>query len=204
MVEVWGLTGPSGSGKTTAARLLRHYGCTVLDCDEIARGVTDADLHCKKALCEAFGYDILWQNGRLNRGLLAQRAFRNRANTQRLNAVVAPYILKEVRERMRREMQLGEGVLVLDAPTLIESGLYKDCDCVIVVTAPAPLRLERIMKRDGITRQQALLRMQAQPPDSFYAQYADVLLDGAGEDFLAQIADLTGGGGCSEENLQEN
>ena len=83
-------------------------------------------------------------------------------------------------------------MIVLDAPTLIESGLSSDCHKTIAVLAPVQVRLERIIQRDGLTREQALLRIQAQPQDSFYRSQCDIILDGCSvrSVLFEQISDL--------------
>ncbi len=192
LTKVLGLTGPTGAGKTTISELLAEQGCIILDCDKIARQVTTNHVDCLKDLCYAFGSDILNEEGMLNRTLLAQRAFANKEQTQRLNRITHPWIVKEIRTLMQQYEQQGANVIVLDAPTLIESGLYKDCNKTIAVVAPMPVRLERIMQRDKLTEEQALLRMHAQPQDSFYVSQCDMVLDGrsARSVLSQQIADL--------------
>ena len=103
-----------------------------------------------------FGSDIVNEKGILNRTLLAQRAFADKEQTQKLNRTTHPWIVKEIRTLIQQYEKQGANVIVLDAPTLIESGLSQDCHKTIGVLAPVQVRLKRIIQRDGLTEEQAL------------------------------------------------
>lgn len=174
-----GLTGPSGSGKTTVAKELEKLGCGVVDCDAITREPGVYDDECIRELQAAFGDDIA-ENGSLNRGLLAKRAFSSDHGKQLLNQITHPRILKRVIERIDQELEAGHKLVILDAPTLFESGIDSYCARIMVVNTNFELRLKRIMNRDGISQEQAITRLSAQNPNQFYLSRADHIVSGEG------------------------
>lgn len=195
---VIGLVGPSGAGKSTFGAELGRLGFQVLDCDSFTRSDQVYDGECLTELQAAFGEDVV-RAGVLDRRLLASRAFADGESRARLEAVTLPRIVRAVRDRAEELLGSGRPV-VLDAPTLFESGLDSMCRRIVAVTAPERVRLERILERDGLTEAQALQRLRAQPPMEFYRSRADILVD-TGRDgdpvLLARQAagELKGGGG---------
>ncbi|MCH3971781.1 MAG: dephospho-CoA kinase [Oscillospiraceae bacterium] len=174
---VIGLTGPTGAGKSTWTAAFRALGCAVIDCDALAKTVTESPAVQQKLQGE-FGTDIL-QNGILNRRLLAARAFADAASVQRLNAITHPAIGAEIAREMRLYEKQNVRAVVIDAPLLFEGGLEKLCRVTAAVLAPRQVRLARIEKRDGITPKEAERRMASQHDDAFFRQHADCILDGA-------------------------
>ncbi len=173
---VIGLTGPTGSGKSTFSAMLRESGFFVADADAAARAVVQAGSPVLDELCEAFGADILGSDGTLCRKTLAARAFSSPENVRRLNALTHPAIERTLFAQIAAHPEARGAVI--DAAALIESGISEKCDLIAVVLAPGEERLRRIMLRDGLTEAQARQRMQAQPPDAFYLEKADVVLRG--------------------------
>lgn len=169
-IRVIGLTGPTGAGKSTVAEIWRQLGLPIIDCDALARQVTQPGSPCIEALAAAFGEDIRRPDGTLDRALLAQRAFAAPEQTARLNAITHPAILSLIRQRLEDAADNGYGTAVLDAPTLFEAGADALCDTVVAVLAPGEQRLARIQTRDGLTAEQAQRRAAAQQPDEFYAR----------------------------------
>lgn len=172
-----GLTGPTGSGKSTAAAVARELGFFTIDADKVAHQVTNQNKNCKAALVAEFG-DVLDENGALNRKKLAAAAFKNRESTERLNQITLPFIMEEIKGIIKRS---GDKIL-LDAPTLFEAGANTLCHKVIGVLAPTDTRLSRIMNRDAISKEAALLRINAGKNDEFYRSRCDkILVNGASE-----------------------
>ena len=164
MSFVIGLTGPTGAGKSSVTAVAEDLGFKVVDCDNLARVAVEKGSDGLSAVVAAFGEDILNSDGTLNRAALAQKAFSTPENTERLNATLLPYINELVIGEMTTEKVL------LDAPTLFESGADSLCDEVIVVVSDLKTRLSRIMARDNIDETAAMLRINAGKPDEFYIE----------------------------------
>lgn len=175
--RVIGLTGQTGAGKSTVAGMLESLGCRIINADAVAREATAKGSECLKRLAEYFGNDIIDSNGNCVRKLLAQRAFSSRENTEILNSITHPMIIGRISEYI--EMCGEDENVVIDAPQLFESGCDKLCDKVIAVTAPKDVRLQRIIMRDDISEQYALLRINAQHDEEYYTSRADFVIDGS-------------------------
>lgn len=168
-----GLTGPTGAGKSTVAAAFASLGCEVIDCDRVAREITGSPA-CRRALQNAFGGDIA-PEGRLNRVLLAERAFSDAASSQKLNEITHPLIINEVRRRIATS---DKKAVVVDAALLFESGADALCHVTVAVVAEPELRMQRIMQRDRITETQARARMHAQHSNAYYTSRASYAMDG--------------------------
>ncbi|WP_366942213.1 L-threonylcarbamoyladenylate synthase [Eubacterium sp.] len=178
-----GITGPTGAGKGYVCDILRSKGFKVINCDEVARKVTEKGSPLLDKLCEAFGNDIL-HGGELDRALLAKRAFDTKEHTRLLNSILHPAICEECKRQ-------AQGLTVLDAPQLFEAGLEDDCYKVIAVLADKETRINRIMKRDNIDREAALLRISAQYDDDFFIDNCDyVIYNNGGENPLTQTENI--------------
>lgn len=191
-MRIIGLTGPTGAGKSTLAQTARAMGIAVIDCDAVARRVTQPGQAALAALAQAFGPDILTPEGELIRPLLAQRAFADADATQRLNQTIFPFITKEIQAQIATLQAQGAQTVLLDAPTLYESGADALCEAVIAVLALPQVRLARIMERDGISKAAALQRMQAGKSDTFYKERANYIVFGNGntEEFILEAQAL--------------
>ncbi len=164
MSFVVGLTGPTGAGKSSVTTMAQDLGFKVVNCDQLARDAVQKGSEGLDAVVAVFGDDILNDDGTLNRAALAQKAFATPENTELLNTTIFPYISKLVEEEI-----VGEKVL-LDAPTLFESGVDNLCNEVIVVISDEKTRKARIMERDGIDEEAAMLRIKAGKTDDFYIE----------------------------------
>lgn len=197
---VIGLTGPTGAGKSSVAKELAALGCAVVDCDRIARQVTDSCVPCLQSLAEEFGSDIL-QEGMLDRKLLAARAFASPEKTRKLNELTHPWILGETKAQIQAALDAGKPFVVVDAPLLFEAGVDALCDEIMAVTVPFEKRLQRIMKRDHISEEQARARMATQHPESWYEERAGKVISGRLDDETLRSELKAYLGGLSEETL---
>lgn len=179
-MTVIGLTGPTGSGKTLFSSLAEEQGFYIINADETAhRTLTEPE--AAAALASAFGEDIL-VGGIPDRKRLAAVAFADRESTERLNSVFLPFVVNRIREQIS---QSGAAAVLLDAPTLYESGLASICELTVAITADREVRLGRIMERDGLGEPQAVARISAGRSDAFFKERADIIIynNGALEDF---------------------
>lgn len=165
-----GLTGPTGAGKSLAASEAEKFGLTVIDCDKTARKATEKGTEGLKALTDVFGKGILNSDGTLNRRELAKTAFATEEKTELLNKTLLPHIVTLVEKQAE-----GRNVLV-DAPTLFQSGLDRRCFKTVAVLADDETRIKRIMRRDGITLNEARLRLGAGKTDGFFKDRADYVI----------------------------
>ncbi|MBR2079798.1 MAG: dephospho-CoA kinase [Clostridia bacterium] len=175
-MKVYGLTGKTGAGKSTVALKLAKLGFYIVDGDVIARGITEKGKPALNELANEFGCDIIESDGSLNRKLLASRAFKDKESTAKLNSITHPLIKKEFEAELMKAQNEGFAFAVIDAAALLESSCKDLCEKIIVVTAPEDIRLARILKRDNITKAQALIRINAQFPDEYYNEKADILI----------------------------
>ncbi len=173
MRKIIGLTGPTGAGKSTVAKVARARGIKVIDCDKVARA-EGKNTELQRALIKEFGDDIV-KNGDLNRPVLAKRAFASSERTERLNQIMLPFVCRTINN------MVGEGVTLLDAPTLVESGLHKNCDVVISVLADEKLRRKRILKRDNLSPQAAESRLSAAKDDAFFKSHSKYVIYNEGD-----------------------
>ena len=187
---VLGLTGQTGAGKSTLCRYLQQKGCTVIDADQVARNVVEKGSACIADIVLEFGVEYLTMDGNLNRRKLGESVFTDKAQLKKLNDIMFPYIINNIKENIAEAKEASEGIIILDAPTLFESGCDKFCDKVISVIASQDVRCHRIIERDGLSEEEAMHRITAQHSDSFYtARSWMVLQSNSDVDDLKQQAD---------------
>lgn len=178
IMVVIGLTGGSGSGKSTAASFIREKGIKVIDADAIARRITEKGSPALERLVSAFGPDILLSDGSLNRRQMAARIFTCSDEKRILESIVTEEVVREIDRLVRDERAQGrEEVLVLDAPTLFETGADSLCDQVWLVVSHEKLRIERLKARDGVEEAAIKARMAGQLSDRDKAARADVVIE---------------------------
>ena len=178
-MKIIGLTGSLGSGKSFVASVFASLGAKVLDADRMAQGLLRRGTNEHKRIVAVFGKGVLDRRGRIVRRALAQITFSSKANTKRLNGIVHPKVIENINREI--EARRGScGALVIDAPLLIEAGLHRLVDVVVVVRAPRSAQLERCARKFGMSRKEALMRIRAQMPLEKKLKMADFVVDNDG------------------------
>lgn len=171
-----GITGPSGSGKSLLCEYIKHVSIPCIDADALYHSMLTPHAPILHAISDAFGSEVLNSDGSLNRQTLGACVFGDKEKLERLNATVLPFVIAQIRERISALEREGHRLVALDAPTLIESGFYKECDMVVSVIAPREIRIRRIAERDCISIEKATQRVNAQRSDDFYTDASDITL----------------------------
>ena len=173
-----GLTGSIGVGKSFVASVFVELGCHVLDADQTAREVVMPGTAGLKTLVEVFGEDILATDGTLDRKRLGTLIFADQSQRERLNHILHPFIIVRQDEILNAwEAEDPDGIGIVDAALMIESGGYKRFDKLIVVHCRPEVQLERLMLRDQLSRDEAERRIAAQMPQEEKQKFADYLID---------------------------
>jgi dephospho-CoA kinase len=173
-----GLTGSIGVGKSYVTSILADLGCHVLDADQTARVVVEKGAQGLKEVVAAFGTGVLNEDGTLNRQKLGAAIFSDQEKRKLLNSILHPHIIAAQDEQLRQwSASDPDGIAVVDAALMIESGGYKRFDKLIVVHCRPEIQLQRIMDRDGVSRQEAQERVSSQMSQLDKQKYADYLVD---------------------------
>lgn len=162
-MKIIGLTGGIATGKSQVSSILSELGAMVIDADIVAREVVQKGLPAWQQLKDTFGEEYFLSNGELNRRKLGQLVFSHPDELDKLNSITHPAIKARIEDRINDlKVQGYNGIVVVDAALLLEAGWETMVDQVWVVDAPMEKRIERIMKRDNLTRDQALSRINSQ------------------------------------------
>lgn len=177
---VIGLTGQTGAGKSTVCKMLADANMFIIDADQVAREVLESEKRCLADIILEFGCLYLTTNGTLDRKKLGSFVFANKEKLKKLNAITFPYILKSIREKINENLY-KQDVIIIDAPTLFESGADEFCDKVISVIAREEIRKFRIMQRDNIPETDAQNRINSQHSDEYYTSRSWLVIDNSDE-----------------------
>lgn len=195
-----GITGPTGAGKTTALRCLEKMGFAIYDCDAIYHRLLNESNELNIAIASAFPAALT--NGYVDRKKLGAIVFSDDAQLLKLNLISHKAVKEEVM-RLIASLPTGSDVAI-DAVELISGGLGRLCDITVAVLAPKEMRIDRIMHRDNIDRERAIMRVEAQKPDEYYITNCSSVLfnDCRSEnEFSNKCADFFGR--LKEENTNE-
>lgn len=190
MKFILGITGGSGAGKTTVCDYLRKKGIEIVDGDKVSRLIMEPGQPCLLETVEAFGKDILDENGCLMRRKLGQIVFSDPEKLEILNKITHKYITEYFFDRVEKS---GSQIVGFDGAVLFESGLNKSCDAVLGVVADEDIRIARIMKRDDISEENARNRIKSQKNNQFYIEKCDHLVYNNNKDeVFAQLEEVLG------------
>lgn len=191
-MTVIGITGPSGAGKTTVLGVLEELGAAVIDCDALYHRLLREDAALLGRIRDRFGPSVFDAAGNLDRKALGSVVFRDPAALAELNKLTHAAVLAAVDKLLAQAEREGKTAAAIDAIALIESGAAEKCAVTVAVTAPADVRVKRLMAREGVGEDYARARIAAQKPDRFYEEHCDYVLrnDGRPEDCRRQARDL--------------
>ena len=192
-MEIIGLTGGIGTGKSTVSNFLREQNFAIVDADLISREVVEPGKPLLKELEEAFGTEIINEDGSLNRKGLAAIVFNDVEQRKLMDSIMHKEILAEMRRCMENYQEQGthQGIII-DAPLLFEIGLEKWCDQVWLVTADMDIRIQRVCARDNAVPEEVEARIRNQMSDDEKKKLSDEILDNSGtlENLHIQITEL--------------
>lgn len=174
---ILGLTGGIACGKTTISNMFKKIGIEVVDADVVAREVLELP-EVLKDIRETYG-DIIFENDKLDRKKMRDIIFNNKDNIKKLNSIVHPKVIKVFQDEYNKK-KLKEDVIVFDIPLLFEVGLEKFCDKILVVYVKEEVQIERIMRRDGSSRELAKKIIDAQMNLGEKIKLADYIIENSG------------------------
>lgn len=172
-----GLTGQTGAGKTTISEMFLENEFYIINADMIARIVMSKGMPCLNDVSKAFGNDILNEDGELNRKKLADIIFSDKSQLERLNSITYPYIVEQIQKMIDSALTFCSNKILIDAPTLFESGCNRLCNKIVSVVSNKDLRIRRIIARDGLTKSQAENRINSQLSEEFFRIHSDYIIE---------------------------
>jgi dephospho-CoA kinase len=163
-MKIIGLTGGIASGKSLVAGMLASLGAVVVDADKLAREVVEPGEPAYRSIVERFGSEVVTEDGYLDRQALGRLVFADADARRELEKIVHPAIAELANRRFEKERQRGTSLLFYVVPLLFETGMEAMFDEIWLVTVDAETQIDRLMKRDGISRAEALQKIGSQLP----------------------------------------
>ncbi len=178
---VVGLTGGVATGRSTVATMFRQLGACIIDVDGISREVMRHGLPAWRAIVDHFGSAVLQPDGEINRRYLGELVSANPDCRLVLNQRVYPFVQEAIDKQLHTlAAESPEGVVLVDAPYLIETGMHADMAWTLVVYAPEHVQIQRLMARDGLKEHEALARVRARMCIEEKKRLADIVIDNSG------------------------
>jgi len=176
-MKVIGLTGGIGSGKSVVSQFLAELGAVIIDADKVGHEAFKPDTEVWREVVAAFGKRIVTANGTINREKLGTIVFGNSEALARLNQIMHPRMYDIVKAQLEEYRRQGVGVVVLEAPLLLEAGWTSLVDEVWVTVASETTVLKRLRERTGLSEPKSLARLRSQLPTEKRLRHADVVID---------------------------
>ena len=177
-----GITGGIASGKTEVAKVFQKLGTKILSGDEIGKDVVEKNPQLLKKLIKTFREEIIDSRKKLNRKKLGKIAFSSPSSTKKLNQIVHPFLLKDLKEKIKSlKKKRYKKPVVIDAALIVEWGLQKELDYLIFVDCSKQKRTRRLIEQKGYTKKEAEGRIKAQLPESKKRKQADFIVKNEGE-----------------------
>jgi len=176
-----GLTGGIATGKSTVSSILREAGAIIIDADAIARDAVQKNLPAWHEIVRIFGKEILLPDGEIDRAYLGDIIFKDSTKKEILNKIVHPHVIQKVAELIEEiGKESPDSIVILDVPLLIEAGMDKGMEDVVLVYTPEHIQIKRLVERDGISDEDALLRVRSQMPIEKKREFATIIIDNSG------------------------
>ena len=175
-----GLTGNIGSGKSTVAQLLSERGATIIDADVLARRAVELGTTAYASIVERWGTSILAADGLIDRAALRRIVFSEPQELEQLNSIVHPEVERMRAALVEQARHRGDRLVVCDIPLLFERRMTDAFDRIVLVDAPRPVRLERLVRERGLRETEAMDMIVAQMPAELKRARADFVIDNVG------------------------
>lgn len=172
-----GITGSFGSGKSSVAGIFASYGAKIIDADKIAHKILACGNRIYKEIVSAFGGEVVAKNKEIDRNLLGELVFKDKKKLKRLNSIVHPEVIRIIKTKINT---IKKGVIIFDAPLLLEAGLRNEVNKLIVVTVDKNTQLKRLLKKTSLKRPDILKRIKFQIPQKEKSRFADFIIDNSG------------------------
>ncbi len=179
-MKIIGVTGNIGSGKTIISEKFKEENSCVINADKVGHKILEYKKYAYEEVVEQFGETILIDNKKIDRKKLGEIVFNNKNKLAKLTLITHKYIVKYILETINIEKEKGYEFLVIDAPLLIDVGMEKLCDYVIVVTSNDDDRIKRIMERDLVSKELAIKKMKSQKTKDELIKYGDYVIENIG------------------------
>ena len=175
-----GLTGNIASGKSTVAQLFSERGATIIDSDILARRVVEVDTPAYRQIVKRWGAEVLAPDATLDRAALRRRVFKDPQQLEELNRLIHPEVMR-LRDRLVADSRRrGDRIVVCDIPLLFERHMADEFERIVLVDAPRPIRLERLVRERGLSETEAMDMIAAQMPAELKRARADFIIDNDG------------------------